>query len=225
MLNIRTCAALAGLAIAHAAPAAATTLFDFDSLTAMTNSPGSAVPLASQLSSQFLASDGVSFTSGAGYVAVVNHVPGCPTCTPSPFNIIAGTAANNTLNYGNPILAAFFSTANTSVKATTNFVRVLGDRVPLGLGTVILEGYDLTGNLVASISAADVGSIGTGVDLSLSVAGIHSVRFYSDNLTVGFDNFEFGALSTVPEPASWAMLVAGFGIVGAVMRRKAAVAA
>ncbi len=31
--------------------------------------------------------------------------------------------------------------------------------------------------------------------------------------------------ANVPEPASWALLVAGFGLVGAVMRRRAAVAA
>ena len=34
-----------------------------------------------------------------------------------------------------------------------------------------------------------------------------------------------GMSAAVPEPASWAMLIAGFGLVGAAMRRRAAVAA
>jgi hypothetical protein len=32
---------------------------------------------------------------------------------------------------------------------------------------------------------------------------------------------EWSAAAGVPEPASWAMLIAGFGLVGAAMRRRA----
>ena len=204
-----------------AAPAAANTLITFDSLAAMSNSPGSAVPVTAQLSSQFLASDGVSFSSGAGYVAVVNHVPGCGNpCTPTPDNIIGGTAANGTLSYNTPITAGFFTTANISVKATTGFVRVLGDKFPDG-STGTLEAYGVAGNLLGSVSAVESGGIGNGIDLSLSLAGIQSVRFYSNGATIGWDNFEFGDLAAVvPEPASWALMIAGFGLAGAAARRR-----
>lgn len=40
---------------------------------------------------------------------------------------------------------------------------------------------------------------------------------------VGFDNLTFSG--AVPEPASWAMMIAGFGLVGAAMRRRVAQAA
>ena len=206
-----------------AAPAAANTVISFESLPGMSNSPGAAVPLGSQLSTQFLASDGVVFSSGAGYVAVVDHVAGCGApCTPTPPNIIGGTAANGTLSYTTPITAGFFSIANTSVKATTGFVRVLGETFPDG-STLTLEAYGVAGNLLGSVSQNEGTVFGQGATLSLTLAGIQSVRFYSNSGTVGFDNIEFGALSAVnavPEPASWALMIAGFGLAGAAARRR-----
>lgn len=217
----RTCLAALAASALVALPAQANTIITFETLPGMGNSPGAAVPAGSQLSTQFLASDGVSFSSGAGYAAVVDHVPGCgATCTPTPPNIIGGTAANGTLNYGVPITAAFFSTANTAVKATTGFVQVLGETFPDG-STVTLEAYGLAGNLLGSASASEGAVFGQGATLSLTLAGIHSVRFYSNGGTVGFDNFEFGDLAAaVPEPASWAMMIAGFGIAGMALRRR-----
>jgi hypothetical protein len=36
------------------------------------------------------------------------------------------------------------------------------------------------------------------------------------------DLYKSGALGAVPEPSSWAMLIAGFGLIGAVTRRRSA---
>ncbi|MFD1612781.1 PEPxxWA-CTERM sorting domain-containing protein [Sphingomonas tabacisoli] len=218
----------ASAVLALTAPAAANTVITFETqadgvtpFPAMSNSPGAAVPAGSQLSNQFLATNGVTFSSGAGYVAVVDHVPGCgATCTPTPPNIIGGTAANGTLSYSTPITAAFFSTANTSLKATTGFVRVLGDKFPDG-SIATLEAYGVGGNLLGSVSVNEGNVFGQGADLSLSLAGIQSVRFYSNGATIGFDNFEFGELSAVPEPASWALMIAGFAMTGLGVRRRA----
>ena len=38
--------------------------------------------------------------------------------------------------------------------------------------------------------------------------------------THDLDNLQFGLSAAVPEPASWALMVAGFGLVGANMRRR-----
>ena len=46
---------------------------------------------------------------------------------------------------------------------------------------------------------------------------VNQVIFHSDNDAFEFDNIAAGA---VPEPATWAMLIAGFGLVGASMRRR-----
>lgn len=46
----------------------------------------------------------------------------------------------------------------------------------------------------------------------------NNVSIWNNN---GFAGVTFGAGGTVPEPASWAMMIAGFGLVGAAMRRRA----
>jgi hypothetical protein len=46
--------------------------------------------------------------------------------------------------------------------------------------------------------------------------------YESDNHTVGYYNQITG--NEVPEPASWALMIAGFGLVGGALRRRAAVA-
>lgn len=60
-------------------------------------------------------------------------------------------------------------------------------------------------------------------DLAVSVAGISSFRLYQPASFVAgdgmlFDNLAFRA--PVPEPTSWAMLVAGFGLAGLALRRR-----
>lgn len=42
----------------------------------------------------------------------------------------------------------------------------------------------------------------------------------NDNEGIILDNVSFDVTAAVPEPASWAMMIAGFGLAGAAMRRK-----
>jgi hypothetical protein len=50
--------------------------------------------------------------------------------------------------------------------------------------------------------------------------------YESDNHTVGFFTQESGTpVSGVPEPANWALMIAGFALAGSVMRRRAIKAA
>ena len=54
---------------------------------------------------------------------------------------------------------------------------------------------------------------------ALNTAGVTSVRISSPS-AFAIDNVVLnGSTSAVPEPASWAMMIAGFGAVGAAMRR------
>jgi hypothetical protein len=53
----------------------------------------------------------------------------------------------------------------------------------------------------------------------------HSVQLVTTPLAANFDDFRFGAVDAVagvPEPASWALMVAGFGLAGSAMRRRQA---
>lgn len=212
--------AVVGLLLASTTTARAATTITFEEpgVTAMSNSPGSAVPLASQLSNFYLSTLGVKFSSTGGFAAVADH--GFPALTPSPPNIIGGTNAAGQLDYSSAIVASFFSPSDGTTKATTNSVSVLGDLFGLGSGTVTLEVYDVSGVLLGSMTAPDNFPLGTGPVLSVSVAGIHSAKFFSSNATVGFDNFSFNDLTAVPEPATWLMMLLGFAAVGGAMRRQ-----
>jgi hypothetical protein len=207
---IKAILAIAAMTVAGQAQA---TLITFEEavLAAMSNSPGSAVPIGAQLSNQFLATDGVSFTSGAGYAAVANH--GFPLLTPTPPNIIGGTNADGTLNYAAPISASFFTTANPLISATTNSVSVLGDWFGLGSGSVTLSAFDYLGNFLGSVTDTDNKPPGSGPILTLNLTGIHSVTFSSTSGTVGFDNFQFGELTAAPVPGP----IVGAGLPGIVM--------
>lgn len=66
----------------------------------------------------------------------------------------------------------------------------------------------------------------------LTFTGMKSVLFAPDapnHLGVnygGVDNFSFGRTNgAVPEPASWALMISGFGLAGAVLRRRRGLAA
>lgn len=218
---MRTALTIAALALSVPATATTITFEEPGVPTAMSNSPGAAVPVASRLDNQYL-SLGVVFGSGAGYAAVVDH--GYPALTPTPPNIIGGTAAGGTLSYSTPITATFYL-PNSATNAVTNSVKVLGDLFGLGRGTATLIAYDKLGNILGTVTDGDNKPLGQGPVLSFSAPGIHSVSFFSDNATVGFDNFEFGALAAaVPEPASWALMLFGFGAIGATVRRRARIA-
>ncbi len=215
--------AAAAMAIcASSAPAANLITFEEPVVTAMSNSPGLAVPAGAQLSTQYLATLGVTFSSLAGYAAVTNH--GFPALTPTPPNILGGTNADGTLNYAAPITASFFDPFNTANKATTNFVKVLGELFGLGSGSVTMTAYDLSGNVLGSVTDTDDKPLGSGPVLQLNLAGIHSVVLSGTSGTVGFDNFEFNdvAAAAVPEPATWLLLIAGFGLVGFSLRPRRA---
>jgi hypothetical protein len=223
--NMAAIAAASGALLLSAGAASASVnliTFEEPGLTAMSNSVGAAVPVGAQLSNQFLGTLGASFSSGAGYAAVVNH--GFPSLTPTPPNLIGGTTAAGTLDYTAAISVAFFDPANTANQATTDHVKVLGDLFGLGSGTVTLNAFDRFGNLLGSVTDTDNKPLGQGPVLEFDMAGIQSVSFSGTSGTVGFDNFEFDTVTpvsaAVPEPASWALMIAGFGLAGAALRRR-----
>ena len=96
----------------------------------------------------------------------------------------------------------------------------------------VYDGLGATGNLLASIALANNYVSGCGYcawdPIGVSFAGTaKSIDFGGGANFVAYDNITFGSTTPggVPEPASWAMLIAGFGLVGAAARRRQSVLA
>jgi PEP-CTERM motif len=86
--------------------------------------------------------------------------------------------------------------------------------------------YDLAYNLLFSsgtVTAPRVGHIDVSLGDIFNQTGL-VLQFGPTGLNTGIDNVRFSVANltpgAVPEPASWAMMIAGFGLVGASMRRR-----
>ncbi|MGB5259534.1 MAG: VPLPA-CTERM sorting domain-containing protein [Gammaproteobacteria bacterium] len=191
---------------------------DFESIsgiTGMTNIPGSAVPLASQLSNQLQSSTGATFSSDSLYVAVVNLGTG----TTSPSLGIGGVNTAGQLNYGVPIVVTFTDPNDALIPATTDYVSIRGDTVPAS-GSATLEAFDVNGALLGSTSANDIAG---GLTLTLSIAGIHSIRLSETVADIAFDDLTFNDVAPIPLPAAIWLFGSGLlGLIGIARRRKAA---
>ncbi|WP_293971946.1 PEPxxWA-CTERM sorting domain-containing protein [Sphingomonas sp.] len=94
-------------------------------------------------------------------------------------------------------------------------------QIILTLGTGAIETYSfntLLGSAIAGSGSVDFLGFTT-LDGIKSLTVAHGPE--SDVL--GFDNFQIGTLASaapVPEPATWAMFIGGFGLVGGAMRRR-----
>lgn len=184
-------------------------VLNFDELPGVNQNAGTFIDPASRLSNNYLATDGVLFTSGGGYVGVVN-LQGTATSQP---NGISGSTAGNLVTYSqaNPISATFWMPGNSGIAAGTNFVSLRGDADPTNGGwQVTLNGYDLNGNLVASNTVTDVG--GETLTITSVTSNIHRIVFLGspgDDGGVGVDDFTFNAVAPVPEPATVVVLAIG----------------
>jgi hypothetical protein len=97
----------------------------------------------------------------------------------------------------------------------------------------VYDGLGGTGNILATLNLATQanqncppGSTGfycNWTPIGVSFSGVaKSIDFGGGANFVAYDNITFGSATPggVPEPASWAMLIAGFGLVGAAQRRR-----
>jgi hypothetical protein len=114
-----------------------TITLNFEGLPSSGFHAGGPIPNAAQLSTQYLTTYGVSFTSGSAYVAVVNLGVGHAT---SGTNGIGGSTPEGILTYAQqyPITATFFDPSNPAVAGTTDFVSLRGDLIGLANQLVTL---------------------------------------------------------------------------------------
>jgi hypothetical protein len=96
-------------------------------------------------------------------------------------------------------------------------------------GEIFLNGNQIGGSITGFTSLAPFGTNGNFFN-----AGLNMLDFVLNN-TGGPQAFQVAGLTVtadalpgvggIPEPASWAMLIMGFGLVGASMRRRASIGA
>ena len=146
---------------------------------------------SSRLGTQLQVSDGVSFSSDAGYVALVNLGSGHATDGVAG---IGGVTAANVLKYHSPVIITFTMPGDPTIPAVTNSVSIRGDNFPntSGLGFATIEAFDVNGVLLKSVK--DVPDA-VGFTLSISVANIHSVRITQTLSDIAFDELHFNPLS------------------------------
>jgi|JI81BgreenRNA_FD_contig_61_2566691_length_1144_multi_8_in_0_out_0_1 hypothetical protein len=100
------------------------------------------------------------------------------------------------------------------------------------LGTLVYDGgTDITDWFFTSVQGTPLAGIGhTAFGIFIPTGTQAGGSYFANSLFLGFDdqplNFDDNhddiiiKVTAVPEPASWAMLIAGFGLVGAASRRR-----
>lgn len=81
------------------------------------------------------------------------------------------------------------------------------------------------GDLSTVSTSFDVDSTYDSYVLDTSFSGLRSITFAEATIAefldygIGLDNIAFDLATPVPEPATWVLLIAGFGLIGGAMRR------
>jgi hypothetical protein len=153
---------------------------------------------------------GSIFTNGAGAVtSATEEFEPITTLTPIAFSTV--TATN-----GTPV--SFSSSFGNFVGSIINVATIPSPNARVGLN--IFGNFTPIGTLSAfSAGPADL-------TLSFTQTGDLSPNSPQPSISGSFTFSSPSMIAAVPEPASWAMLITGFGMTGAVLRRrKAAVTA
>jgi hypothetical protein len=166
-------------------------------------------------------------TAGAAQATTVVNFDAGPLYSP----ITTYTESGYTFTYGGPGLAFIWDANSPNSNGTPNLILGFSpsDAITItkvGGGSFKLISADLAVSWFSMVSPNTVLANGSPLTIdstlttynfnatgtSFTLTGLAS----DDGYWVG-DNFTFGA---VPEPANWAMLIAGFGLVGVVARRR-----
>ena len=138
---------------------------------------------------------------------------------PSPNTIMFFLDANNAiLNYAAGFTTGFSFFYTSSTAASVNVYDGLN-----GTGN-ILGTLNLTSQSGSNCSGDPTGGFCNFTAVGVSFGGIaRSIDFGGTANQSGFDDITFGSAragGSVPEPAAWALMIGGFGLAGATLRRR-----
>lgn len=145
-----------------------------------------------------------------------------------PYNATLTGAGNTDSNFGKTFATSgskeFIAYGDTTINfstAVSAFGFYATDVADLGRGLTVLinGGNDGVFDLLSGSAGTNGNLLFFGVT---SAAPISSVTFAGAgrNDGFGFDDLVVGKVSAVPEPATWGMFLAGFGILGGALRRR-----
>jgi len=156
---------------------------------------------------------------GAGHAAV--NIGDNVTCSVTGGGSFACNAPANVVQAGNEFtigntpgfnfLGADFGTGTLRISALQDS----------SLGATILNFQNLTSQFTGFALTGSSGFSGFDLsDISLN-GGMLSIDLRgTNNVAGGFIQLDLGTAGAVPEPATWAMLILGFGLVGCAVRRR-----
>lgn len=184
-----------------------------------------------------------SYTTANGNIAENPSLPGAPqqqTAMVSSFNV-TGSGAQNALflnvgavnppygatQQGGGVFQTFISEGGTASFSAAIAAFSRTGNTAAGIFSVLLDGVEMASFDFGSITALDTERSALNFTTALT-AGTHTLslqatRPFGPGRGVNaqyFSNVSFDQVAAVPEPASWAMLIAGFGLVGGAMRRQ-----
>ena len=112
--------------------------------------------------------------------------------------------------FAGPVTGLSMSVTFDQLQSQISFINVSNSYVTA-------NAYDAAHNLIATLSNVSTSFSGPHV---LSGSGISSVEFVRNGGDFGIDNltFDYSIGAAVPEPATWAMMIIGFGAVGSMVR-------
>jgi hypothetical protein len=193
-------AAVAATVLSTAAEAAVTTTF----------TPGGASPSSGfVVIDTFDTLDRVSNVSGTVITQSGSNDNGAQPANSVPFgtnylSVLGGGSAD--VLFGRSVGAFQFDWGSIDDYNTLTIFSSIGD-------IVIVPGSDSFPN------AADGNRFLPGTNGRFTVTGTAGETFTGIRLASSQNSFEIDNLAVVPEPATWALLISGFGLVGAAMRR------
>jgi hypothetical protein len=164
------------------------------------------------LVNDFDTADAQSLVTTTGDVLFpTGNVPGRSTALPgnsTPY-LSVGTGGAATIGFGSVVVRSFsfdFGTIDAFNELTINYSTG---------GSTTYTGSDILGSLPTGVTSGSIIVAGNGSLISSLVLASARPAFEVDNLAVS--SLLPGA---VPEPASWAMMVGGFGLLGSTMRNR-----
>jgi hypothetical protein len=173
------------------------------------------------------------YTFTAGPVSL----PGGITYTSTSAGSVIGTGGYSLNENGSAATTPIVGTNGTTDAITLTFANpvsafgagmsyaVIGG-VPVGSNAPVISAFDINGALIASYDLEALAPIrSNGANEFFLFRGIDGQGTGIKSFTMsGAFIIASGSFTSavVPEPASWAMLIAGFGLVGATMRRRRA---